>query len=242
MPESRRTGLCVGIIALVVGYPCDAQQAASAPAQATAKAVRPAILDQVVATVNGQPITRGELLAFLMRNPSPPGNEKQVYEDGINYLANFLLISQFLDKQPDRVTEKELDAATAEQEKRLKEQENRDFKTALAEAGISLEDFRSKLRPQVAWKKYVERVASDETLKKYAEENRDAFSRAQVKASHILILVPPDAPAGTKEAARKKLLDIKKQIEAGQISFADAANKYSEDDANKSVPSGGDVG
>ncbi len=64
----------------------------------------------------------------------------------------------------------------------------------------------------------------------------------QVKASHIFLGVPPDATSDAKEAAKKKLAAIKAEIDSGKISFADAANKYSEDDANKGSPNGGDLG
>ena len=36
-------------------------------------------------------------------------------------------------------------------------------------------------------------------------------------------------------------MGIKKEIESGKITFADAANKYSEDPANKEQPTGGDL-
>jgi peptidyl-prolyl cis-trans isomerase C len=70
----------------------------------------------------------------------------------------------------------------------------------------------------------------------------DVFSRAEVKASHILIKVDAKAKPEEKEKARQKLLAIKKEIASGKISFADAANKYSEDEGNKEQPSGGNLG
>ena len=73
-------------------------------------------------------------------------------------------------------------------------------------------------------------------------ENKDVFNRTQVQASHIVLRVEPDAPAAEKEKAKQKLLAIKQEIDSGKITFADAANKYSEDDGNKSSPRGGDLG
>ena len=69
-------------------------------------------------------------------------------------------------------------------------------------------------------------AATDAELAKYIEQNKDSFNKSQVRASHILAVVEPDASPAEKEKARQKLVDIKKQIEAGKISFADAADKY----------------
>ncbi len=83
--------------------------------------------------------------------------------------------------------------------------------------------------------------ATDAELKKYTEQNKDVFNGTLVRASHILASVDPDASAEEKQKARQKLQAIKQQITSGQISFADAANKYSEDPGNQAKPSGGDL-
>ncbi len=63
-----------------------------------------------------------------------------------------------------------------------------------------------------------------------------------LSASHIVLIASPEATAAEKEKLKQKLLGIKRDIDSGKIAFADAANKYSEDDANKSSPNGGDLG
>ena len=82
--------------------------------------------------------------------------------------------------------------------------------------------------------------ATEATLRKYVNDHRDLFSGTQIRASHILIKVDPDAPAADKEKAKQKLLQVKKDIEGGTITFAAAANKYSQDDANAGG-AGGDL-
>jgi parvulin-like peptidyl-prolyl isomerase len=238
------TGL-LAILALASTGMAVAQEAPKAVAPAAIPAARPpapAVLKQVVATVNGEPITRGELINFLSNYPLPPGEEKDTYRLGIDYLVNNKLISQFLARQRVSVTDAEVTAKVAETERRVKAEQNRDLKVVLAEGNSSMEDFRTMLTWQLGWEKYIKAVGTDTALKKFADDNKDLFSRAQVRASHILVLVPPDAPATAKEAAKQKLLGIKKDVEAGKIAFADAANKFSEDDANKATPNGGDLG
>ena len=73
-------------------------------------------------------------------------------------------------------------------------------------------------------------------------DNKDVFNRTQVRASHIVLLVDPKAARGRQGEGPAEAPAIKAEIDGNKISFADAANKYSEDDGNKTSPSGGDLG
>ena len=82
-------------------------------------------------------------------------------------------------------------------------------------------------REQLARPYLVDNQMSDELL-------HEAYKRmkTEVKASHILIKVAPDAPPADTLKAWKKIMDIKKQIEAG-ADFGKMAAKYSEDPSAK---------
>src|SRR5205807_1467219 len=84
--------------------------------------------------------------------------------------------------------------------------------------------------------------ATPAELRSYFQKNKELFDGTLVCARHILLEVDPKAPADKKEDVKRRLLSIKKEIESGQIGFADAANKYSEDAGNKETPNGGDLG
>ena len=103
-----------------------------------------------------------------------------------------------------------------------------------------MDDIRKELENRIRWSEYVKAKATDAELRRYFAENRDLFSGTQVRASHILLKADPDAPAAEKEKVKQKLLAIKKQIESGKMTFAEAANKYSEDPANAGG-AGGDL-
>ncbi len=77
-------------------------------------------------------------------------------------------------------------------------------------------------------------------MRKYVANHRDLFRGTQVRASHILLKLEPNASEADKEKAKQKLASIKKEIEGGTITFAAAANKYSEDPANAGG-AGGDL-
>src|SRR4051794_10555603 len=48
----------------------------------------PAVLNQVLATVNGETITRRDLLEFLSQYDLPPDDREMIYNDSINTLIN----------------------------------------------------------------------------------------------------------------------------------------------------------
>ena len=77
-------------------------------------------------------------------------------------------------------------------------------------------------------------------MRKYVADHRDLFRGTQIRASHILLKLEPNASEADKEKAKQKLAGIKKEIEGGTITFAAAANKYSEDPANAGG-AGGDL-
>jgi peptidyl-prolyl cis-trans isomerase C len=150
-------------------------------------------------------------------------------------------VNQFLAKQNIPVTEKEIDEEYAALEAALKK-DGQDIGVALGAAGITVAQVRDEMKKKLRWRNYVKAVATDTVLKKYMADNKDVFNQTQVRASHIILRVEPSAPPAEKEKVRLKLLAIKRDIDSNKITFADAANKYSEDDGNKESPNGGDLG
>src|SRR5262249_4970514 len=80
---------------------------------------------------------------------------------------------------------------------------------------------------------------TDAVLKKYWEENKLFFDKVVVRASHILFRLPRTASETEKQAAKNKLLGLRKEIVAGKLDFAEAAKKYSDCPSSKN---GGDMG
>jgi peptidyl-prolyl cis-trans isomerase C len=215
---------------------------AAPPATAAGAAVGAAHpnLDQVVATINGDRITRGDLINFLSRYPIPQADREQVYRDAVETLINTRLVGQFLARQKIPVPPGKVDEAIAQLERDLKS-DGRELQSALRESRLTMEDLRREYVDRIAWVEFLTRKATDAELKKFAAAHKDLISGTQVKASHIYILVPDNATPAEKEKTRKKLLAIKQDIVDKKTSFAEAANKFSEDPAN-SKGEGGDIG
>ncbi|WP_165226630.1 peptidylprolyl isomerase [Aquisphaera insulae] len=227
-----------------VAAPALAQAQPAAPAAGTQAAPKVPGADDVLATVTegsvSEKVTKGELVNFLSRYPIPATeNRDQLYHDAVDSLVNTKLLTMFLNRQKIAVDPSKVDAEIARVESSLK-QDKQDLQTALKENNLDIKDLRSEMENRIRWSEYVQAKATDAELRRYLIDNQDLFSGTQVRASHILLRVEPDAPAAEKEKVKKKLLDIKAQLDANKLTFAEAANKYSEDPANAGT-AGGDL-
>ncbi|WP_406697339.1 peptidylprolyl isomerase [Singulisphaera sp. Ch08] len=212
----------------------------TAPAPTPATRVSPAKLTEVIATVNGENITRGDLLDFLSRYEIPPENEEQIYSDAVETLVNMKLVGQFLTRQNIKVSEDRVTEAVNQLEKQLKA-DGSSLAQALVESNKSMKEVRDEYANRLRWIDYVKLRGTDAELKKYAEGHKDLLSGTQIRASHILKRVEPTTTAAEKEQIKQKLISLKKDIESKKTTFAEAANKNSEDPAN-SENGGGDIG
>jgi parvulin-like peptidyl-prolyl isomerase len=227
-----------------VAGPLGAQTAPATKSAAPAAAPGVANPAEVVATVTDRgatdKITKGDVYNLVTRYPIPATEDReQVYSDAVDTLVNTRLVTQFLNRQQITVPPAKIDEEMSKLEQGLKEQ-GKTLATALQENGFSPDEIRKEIQDRLRWIQYVNVKATDAELKKYAAEHHDLFSGTQVRASHILLRTQPNASEADKEKVKQKLLAVKKEIESGKISFADAANKYSEDPANANG-GGGDL-
>jgi peptidyl-prolyl cis-trans isomerase C len=221
-----------------------AATAGGAPAQAGAAGSAAAGADVVLATVTSHnrtdKVTRAEVINFLSRNPLPPSEEREAaYQTAVNMLVNTALLNQFLSRQNVPVTPAKVDEEIEKLKQQLKA-EGQDLPTMLNQNGLALEEIRKVFENRLRWQEYVKFRATDATLRKFLNDNRDLFSGTQVRASHIFLKVEPNASAADKEKVKQKLLGIRNDILQNKISFAAAANKYSQDQANEGG-AGGDL-
>jgi parvulin-like peptidyl-prolyl isomerase len=185
-------------------------------------------------------VTKGEVVNFLSRYPIPANeNREQVYHDCVESLVNTKLLTMFLNRQKIAVPPGKVDEEVARMETQLKG-EGQSLAAALLDNNLSLDDVKKEFENRIRWAMYVDSKATDAALRRYFNENRDMFNGTQVRASHILVKVEPNAPEADKAKAREKLMGLKGQIESNKITFAEAANKFSEDPAN-SGGAGGDL-
>lgn len=113
----------------------------------------------------------------------------------------------------------------------------------LKEAGLTFEDWQSDVQDQSMVGKFLKSTLDEKITKPDSsalDSARKGMKNFEVKASHILLKVTPDAPTAEIQKVGLKLEGIEKEIKAtGGKNFAAMAKKYSEDGSAKF---GGDLG
>jgi parvulin-like peptidyl-prolyl isomerase len=219
---------------------------ASPPSASPAPGSGPAIpgFNDVIATIaqgtKSDNVTKGEVMLFASKyNFTADDDPDTIYRVSVDALVNSKLLKMFLTRQNIAVPAEKIDEQLEQLKAQLKT-EGQDLATTLLQNNISMDDVRKEFEGRLRWDGYLKPKATDAALRKYIADNRDLFNGTQLRASHILIKVEPNASEADKEKVKQKLANIKKEIEAGTLTFAAAANKYSEDPAN-SGGAGGDL-
>lgn len=211
---------------------------ATIPAPAVGAASKPAAL------VNGEAITVAEVEAVIkaMGPPSPTpltdAQRREKQTEAVNMLIDDLLMQQFLRQNGPKIDPAEVEKQIVEIQTRLKAQ-NKTLADMLKESNLTEQQLRGNLLNMLRWAGYVKGRVSDADARKYYDENKDFFDQVAVRASHIVLRMPPTAPEIDRQAATKKLQDLRAEIVAGKLDFAEAAKKNSQ---CPSAPNGGDIG
>ena len=119
-----------------------------------------------------------------------------------------------------------------------------EFKTALNKMNLSEADIRSQIKKGLAIQQFITKhiaekvTVSDKEPRAYYDSHPDSFKQPeQVRASHILIKVDPQADESQRAEARKKIEEIQQKLQKGE-DFATLAKGFSQ---GPSSAKGGDL-
>ena len=247
--------LVLAAFAVACQKPATTPAPAAAPAAAAAKPAKPpakpipAVLPDVIANCNGDTIPKAEFEGAVrsveQRNGRPIPTEKrdEVYRGVLDDLVAYRLLKQEVKQRPLTVTDGDVEARIAAFKQQMGTEAN--FKAALQAQQITEAKLREDARTDLLVAKLLDQEVNQKILVKptdiatFYEKNPDRFQQGEtMRASHILVLVPAEATAQARTAARGRAEAALKAAKGGQ-DFAKLARQYSQD---ASAQRGGDLG
>jgi peptidyl-prolyl cis-trans isomerase SurA len=226
------------------------EAAASAPGAPRRPAeVDDTVMDRVVAVVNNDAITLGELQESIVafRHESRgrvSATDEQLGREFLTRLIDTRLQLQEADRERIAVEDAEITEELMGRLKRLGASSLEDLEAAVKAQGLTMEAVRRRVREGLRIAKVVRRKVSlrvsvtDREIDRYLGENRDKLEAGlSYHARHILI-VPDGASDTAWEAARIRADMVRASVLDG-ADFAEQARQHSRD---ASAKDGGDLG
>jgi len=235
------------------GQPAAAAQApgaaAAQPGQEAPPKPVPAVLPQVLATIDGQPVGRDELESAVKDAEAragravPPTERDAVYRGLLDRVILFRLLASEAKVRGVTVTPQEVTDRIAQ----IKQQfpSEAEFQKELTKRHTTMAQLQEEQRRDLINAKTIEAEVAPrlsvtpQELDTFYKGNPDQFKEQEsVRASHILIGVAKDAAPAAKQAARTEAEGVLKRVKAGE-DFAALAKQYSKDPGSAAV--GGDL-
>lgn len=214
----------------------------------------PEVVDRIVAVVNDDIITLTELnervapFAAQIRSAGYPVEKERetifkIRQEILDQMIDETLTDQEIKRLGISVSSAEVDAAI-ERIKSAQAYTDEDLREALAPQGLTLEDYRNRIREQLLRQQLVNRqvkakiVITDEDIRRHYEKTRtEAAAERQYHLQTILKQLPETPSAAEIAAAREEMAAIRSRLEAG-ADFTNVARDHSDALAER----GGDLG
>lgn len=247
----RIVGLTLLVCALAMAPRSEGQDAVPAPEGAAQEAADP---ETVIATVNGEPVTAGELnreiglmLSRMSSQPLPPQAIEQMRPrlepQAFNQIVLKKELKSYAKANGVEVTEASVDGQVDQIISQFPNPQM--FEQALSQQGMTRDDLEEQIGNQLLVSSAVDHymdslpAPTEESLKTYFDEHIDDYKEDEsVSASHILIGFEPNDDDAAKGEKKARIEGIKKELDGG-ADFAALAKEHS------SCPSGqqgGDLG
>jgi peptidyl-prolyl cis-trans isomerase C len=195
------------------------------------------------AVVNGEPITQADLDAALRAGGPIPMQltevqRKQRQMQVLGGLIEQALMRQFLARNNVPVDTNEINRQLGEMAAGLKKQ-GKTIQEWCRDSNITEEQLRQGAALHVQWESYAKQHLTEADVEQFYKDSKDFFDRVTVRCSHILLRLPATATETERAQARARLTDLRAQILAGKVDFAEAAKAHSQ---CPTAERGGDLG
>ncbi|MFC1713216.1 peptidylprolyl isomerase [Candidatus Poribacteria bacterium] len=209
--------------------------------------------EPAAAVVNGKRILMssldGRVQGAIGQNPELREKEniaelRKMRRDILSELIDQELVIQEGEKAGLKPRDIEIDTELAKIKQQFPSEES--FQQLLKQRKLTAEKLHKIIERALIGKKVLDvkvkptaKPVTDEDISAFYAENKKQFvKQEQVKASHILIKVAPDADDQAKSDAKSEIQAILEKARGGE-DFAELAKEYSQ---GPSAPSGGDLG
>ena len=240
------------IVVIVLCFLLSASASCAGDKSSQAQSEKKEPVREEAALVNGTAITREELEQELERvrqqftRRGMPVDEQrlaQLRKSVLENLINTELLYQESQKQGVSVEEGAVEEQVQMIKKQSQSEEN--FKKEMQRLKYSEESLKTQLRRGLAIQKLLKQEigdrlsVSEQETEQYYKNNPAEFKQPeQVRASHILIKVAPDADKQEKDKARRQIEQLRARLKKGE-DFAALAKEFSQ---GPSAAKGGDLG
>ncbi|RMG39736.1 MAG: hypothetical protein D6725_04690 [Planctomycetota bacterium] len=198
--------------------------------------------DRVVARVNGRPIRWSELLlqARLQGVAESELVEAETRDRLLREAVDRALLREYLDDRRVPIPERETRLVLKTIEQRL-QREGKSLEDVIGKVGLTREDAERIVGLQLRWAIAARRMIGEREIRAYWNAHRAELDGTRVRVRHIVVRVPAGGDDGRRrrEDARRLLQEVRRRILAGELSFEEAARRYSD---APSKDNGGDLG
>jgi parvulin-like peptidyl-prolyl isomerase len=241
----------------LAGYTAHAAAADSTPPPAPPPEAAPAsgvaslALPDPVAEVEGQKITRPELESTLTKLLSSRGKTladftEQQRMQGCRAVLNQMILQRLVAKRSADVPVSDAELEDGYSRFKTHFRSEQDMNDQMAKTGETVDSVKKGIRASIQQRKWIQsqigdkNTVSEADAQSYYDKNPDQFKTraAQVRASHILIAVPPDAAPDVVAAKQKAAQAALDRVNKGE-DFGKVAADVSDDPGSKT--NGGDL-
>jgi peptidyl-prolyl cis-trans isomerase SurA len=209
-----------------------------------------AVIEQLIAVVNGEPYTMSNLNRYAKEKLGrgfPTGDLNQINERDRQVLEQFVtdkLLEAEVLEAGIRIGPEEIDHYI-EQVKKSNRLSDEDLRLALKREGQTLESYRATVKAEMEKSEIIDRqvrrkvnITDDDVERYYKLNEKNYRSKERARIRHILLNLSANAPPDRVHAVMEKAKEIYQRIQAGE-DFAALAGEFS-DGAGRAT--GGDIG
>jgi peptidyl-prolyl cis-trans isomerase SurA len=203
------------------------------------------VVNRIVASVDGEPITLYELSQYEAKQKALLPNVPIPSErDVLQALITEKLLVKEIANHGIRVRDEDIDRYIdhIKESNRLDDER---LNAALQQQGMDLKKYRESVRREIEKVQLINREIrgkvniSPEDVDRYYEAHKKDYEQAgKVKIRHLLLRLEPTAPDEIAKAVTDRIEELRKRIVKGE-DFATLAKQYSED---PTAADGGDLG